>query len=195
MHFPKASDYCGNNTFIKKLDSSLLCGICDFVCTFPHYRSRFKIRRRVALGSIEEIFLYTENQLYLVGGTNSCSCNVHLNLSFQKRWDFNKRGQKSHTQKNKCSPSYNVGDQGPILTWFTWFTWVTWFTWLTSCVRQGQHLVNRLSKLFRRTTPLKLLSMWRKSAKMAVSSLSLHRPFSQEGVHSSTTCVSLPYLS
>ena len=107
MHFPKASDYCGNNTFIKKKsDSSLLCGICDFVCTFPHYRSRFKIRRRVALGSIEEIFLYTENQLYLVGGTNSCSCNVHLNLSFKKRWDFNKRGQKSHTQKNKCSPRY-----------------------------------------------------------------------------------------
>ena len=50
--------------------------------------------------------MYTENQLYLVGGTNSCSCNVHLNLSFKKRWDFNKRGQKSHTQKNKCSPSY-----------------------------------------------------------------------------------------
>ena len=121
MHFPKASDYCGNNTFIKKTDSSLLCGICDFVCTFPQYRSRFKIRRRVALGSIEEIFLYTENQLYLVGGTNSCSCNVHLNLSFKKRWDFNKMGQKSLTQKtsvlpvtfqnskiqnSKCSPHY-----------------------------------------------------------------------------------------
>ena len=40
---------------------------------------------------------------------------------------------------NKCPPSYNVGDQGPILTWFTWLywpfymvykiTWVTWFTW------------------------------------------------------------------
>ena len=98
MHFPKASDYCGNNTFIKR---SVLCGICDFVCTFPHYRSRFKIRRRVALGSIEEVFLYTENQLYLVGGTNSCSCNVHLNLSFKKRWDFNKRGQKSHTPKKQ----------------------------------------------------------------------------------------------
>ena len=82
------------------------CGMCDFVCTFPQYRSRFKIRRGVALGSIEEIFLYTENQLYLVGGTNSCSCNVHLNLSFKKRWDFNKMGQKSHTQKNKCSPTY-----------------------------------------------------------------------------------------
>ena len=52
---------------------------------------------------------------------------------------------------NKCPPSYNVSNQGPIFTWFTWFTWVTWFTWLTSCVRQGQHLVNRLSKLFRRT--------------------------------------------
>ena len=78
--------------------------MCDFVCTFPQYRSRFKIRRGVALGSIEEIFLYTENQLYLVGGTNSCSCNVHLNLSLKKRWDFNKMGQKSNTQKTSVLP-------------------------------------------------------------------------------------------
>ena len=44
---------------------------------------------------------------------------------------------------NRCAPSYNVGEQRPILTWFTWFTWVTWYTWLKSCVRQGQHLVDR----------------------------------------------------
>ena len=27
---------------------------------------------------------------------------------------------------NKGPPSYNVGNLGPILTWFTWFTGVTW---------------------------------------------------------------------
>ena len=104
MHFPKASDYCGNNTFIKKkTDSPLSSGMCDFVCTFPQYRSRFKIRRRVALGSIEEIFLYTENQLYLVGGTNSCSCNVHLNLSFKKDGISTRWGKKVTHKKQVFS--------------------------------------------------------------------------------------------
>ena len=53
---------------------------------------------------------------------------------------------------NKCPPSNDVGDQGPILTWFTWLYWpflhglqdyMGYMVYMVKrCVQQGQHLVN-----------------------------------------------------